>query len=103
TENNTIDVLKNTELVKMANGKPCTFHRAFDEVEDIKTALEQVVSCGFTTLLSSGGDHPAIQGVSILKEMQDQAGERLTVMAGGGVRSSNVQELSKYFRYVHSA
>lgn len=103
TENHKIDLLKNAELVKMAKGKPCTFHRAFDEVEDRNTALEQVISCGFTTILSSGGDHPAIQGVSILKELQDQAGDRLTIMAGGGVRSGNVQELNKHFRFVHSA
>lgn len=98
-----IDVLRNTELVDLAKGKPCTFHRAFDLVQDDVIAMEEVISCGFTTILSSGGDHPAIKGISILMEMKNRAAGRITILVGGGVRSGNLMQFKRHFDFVHTA
>lgn len=103
TKDNKVDILRNTELVKLADGLPCTFHRAFDPLENKKKGLEEVISCGFTTVLTSGGEHPAIKGISKLIKLKEQAGKRITILVGGGVRSSNVGEMKKHFDFVHSA
>ncbi|WP_336664762.1 copper homeostasis protein CutC [Elizabethkingia meningoseptica] len=103
TPDNEVDMVKNKALVELAGGLPCTFHRAFDRIKDKEEALEDVINCGFATILTSGGEHPAMEGLSKLKLIQEQADGRITILVGGGVRSSNVGELKKYFGFVHSA
>ncbi|HFK5503744.1 TPA: copper homeostasis protein CutC [Elizabethkingia anophelis] len=103
TEDNKVDKEKNSALVRLADGLPCTFHRAFDRIQDKEEALEDVIGCGFATILTSGGEHPAMEGLSKLKLIQEQADERITILVGGGVRSTNAGELKKYFGYIHSA
>jgi copper homeostasis protein len=105
-ENNYIDVKRNTELVNLAKPFPCTFHRAFDEVEDYEQALEDVISCGFSTILTSGTHSNVMDGIDVLKKLVRQAQNRITIMPGGGLRSTNInhiQEVTKATFYHSSA
>ncbi len=105
-ENNKIDIERNTELVNLAKPFPCTFHRAFDEVTDYNQALEEVISCGFSTVLTSGTHSNVMDGIDILKKLVHQAKNRITIMPGGGLRSTNIkhiQELTKATFYHSSA
>jgi copper homeostasis protein len=105
-ENNYIDVKRNTELVNLAKSFPCTFHRAFDEVEDYEQALEDVISCGFSTILTSGTHSNVMDGIDVLKKLVRQAQNRITIMPGGGLRSTNInhiQEVTKATFYHSSA
>lgn len=90
-ENNQIDKGKNIELVELAHPLPCTFHRAFDEVSDVFQSLEEVIDCGFTTLLTSGQAQNVVDGVAILLELVRKANNRIIIMPGGGLRSSNIE------------
>lgn len=92
-EDNTVDTVLNKELVELASPAPCTFHRAFDDVPDYRAALEEVISCGFTTVLTSGCTSNVDKGLYTLKALVQQAGDRIVVMPGGGVRSSNIEQL----------
>lgn len=103
TADNKVDIAKNSELVNLAAGLPCTFHRAFDRIADKTKALDEVVSCGFKTILTSGGEHPAMEGLGVLKDLKKQAGNQLTILVGGGVRSHNAKVLKESFDFVHSA
>ncbi|MDP2385048.1 MAG: copper homeostasis protein CutC [Bacteroidota bacterium] len=94
-EDGTIDKERNKELVELAHPLPCTFHRAFDEVEDPKKALEDLIECGFKTILTSGQKTNATEGINDLTELIKQAGDRIIIMPGGGVRSSNIEKLKK--------
>ena len=58
------------------------------EYKDKEEALEDVIGCGFATILTSGGEHPAMEGLSKLKLIQEQADDRITILVGGGVRST---------------
>ncbi|KAL6242150.1 hypothetical protein RBB50_011062 [Rhinocladiella similis] len=89
----TVDVEKTKELVALAHPLPCTFHRAFDEVEDLSRALEDVISCGVSTILTSGGASNALQGAEVLRQLVQDAAGRVTIMPGGGVRSTNLKLL----------
>ena len=91
----TINIEQNKVLVELANPFPCTFHRAFDEVLDYQQALEDVISCGFSTILTSGTFPNVMEGKEVLKQLVIQANNRIEIMPGGGLRSTNVSEINE--------
>ncbi len=92
---NAINIEQNTELVNLAKPIPCTFHRAFDEVDNYKRALEDVISCGFKTVLTSGTFPNVMEGKEVLNELVITANNRIIIMPGGGLRSKNITELDE--------
>ena len=88
-----VDEEQARSLVGVAGDLPVTFHRAFDFIPDHSAALETLISAGVTRILSSGGAPTAREGVPALASLVRQAGDRLVVMAGGGVREENVKEI----------
>lgn len=81
------------ELVVLARPMKVFFHRAFDRVPDQRTALDVLLLHGVDGILTSGGAPTALAGAESLRQLQQQAGSRLTIMAGGGVRSECAREL----------
>jgi len=94
-EDNTINIEQNKALVELAKPFPCSFHRAFDAVSNYEQALEDVISCGFSTLLTSGTFSNVKKGKEVLKKLVEQAKNRLEIMPGGGLRSTNISELNQ--------
>jgi len=81
------------ELVALARPMKVIFHRAFDRVPDQRMALDVLLLHGVDGILTSGGARTALEGAEALRRLQQQAGARLTVMAGGGVRSDTARDL----------
>lgn len=104
-QHNRIDILLNTELVKLASPLPCSFHRAFDHTPNAAAALEEVIQCGFKTILTSGSKSNAMKGIDQLTELVKLAKNRIVIMPGGGLRSSNIAELKDKTKaiYFHSS
>ena len=100
-----VDLGENAELVALAHPLPCTFHRAFDETQDMGEALEDIIACGFDTILTSGGAQDAVTGIETLERLVEKAGDRIKIMPGGSVRSSNIKFLldKAKFKWYHSA
>lgn len=94
-EDNTINIEQNKALVELAKPLPCTFHRAFDEVLDYEQALEDVISCGFSTILTSGTFPNVMKGKEVLEQLVIQANNRIEIMPGGGLRSTNISALDE--------
>lgn len=94
-ENYSINKSQNTELVALAKPFPCTFHRAFDEVLNYEQALEDVIECGFQTILTSGQQPNVMEGVERLADLVSKANNRIVIMPGGGLRVSNIQFLQE--------
>jgi copper homeostasis protein len=94
-EDNTINIEQNKALVELAKPFPCSFHRAFDAVSNYEQALEDVISCGFSTLLTSGTFSNVMEGKEVLKKLVEQAKNRIEIMPGGGLRSTNISELNQ--------
>ena len=86
---NSIDIRRTKELVDLSKPLDFTFHRAFDEVKNPKDALEQLVDLGVHRVLTSGQQKTAEVGLELLKELNDIANGRITILAGGGVNSQN--------------
>ena len=91
-----IDIEKNKELVSAAKGMEVTFHRAFDRVKEPFVALEQIISIGCKRILTSGLKPTVMEGIELLKELVNTAGDRIRIMPGSGVRSNNISHLAQY-------
>ncbi|MBG6187744.1 copper homeostasis protein CutC [Flavobacterium sp. CAN_S2] len=86
----TINEQQNVELVALANPLPCTFHRAFDGVKNKLEALESLIECGFKTVLTSGEETNVVDGIDVLAALVEKANNRIVIMPGGGLRSTNI-------------
>ena len=115
-----IDVTRNSELVHLAGGKPCTFHRAFDYIPESmwEPALRDIIACGFTSILTSGGPsgNQATDCIGLLTGLIDHQipdlqscikgnGRVPEIIIGGGVRSTNIELLVRETRgrWLHSS
>jgi copper homeostasis protein len=85
-----VDVERTRELIRRARPMKATFHRAFDETPDQVAALEDVIETGADWLLTSGGAANVLDGAEQIGRLQRQAGDRLQLMAGGGLRLDNL-------------
>lgn len=88
-----IDVDRCAELVEHAGSMQVTFHRAFDRVRDPFTALEDIIGLGCSRILTSGLRPDVDQGREMLRTLVNTAADRITIMPGSGVRSTNIVEL----------
>lgn len=91
--NRKLDITRNKHLLDLADGLPCTFHKAFDEVVEPFIILQQLIDLGFENILSSGQAATAMLGLPILKQLLQQSENKINIMVGGSVRSSNIQLL----------
>lgn len=89
----TVDAEAVRALVQACGDAPATFHKAFDQTPDRAAALEELVSLGIARVLTSGGAGTATDGAAELAALVEQAGDRVIVLAGGGVRPANVADL----------
>lgn len=103
-EDKTINETACKVLLNAAKGKPCTFHRAIDEVKDFDASIEVLIKLGFTSVLSSGKNCTAELGLENLKHIQEKFGNEIAIIAGGGVRASNFDLLAtSHCKVFHSA
>lgn len=91
--NGRVDVKRTRSLVKAAGGLPVTFHRAIDSSANLGAALDDAIEAGVSRVLTSGGARTAQEGVDVIAALVSQARERLSIIAGGGIREHNVREV----------
>lgn len=94
-EDGNLNELQNAELVALANPLPCTFHRAFDGIKNKLKALESLIECDFKTILTSGQETNVVDGIDVLARLVEKANNRIVIMPGGGLRSSNIELLKE--------
>jgi len=90
-----INIEQTKEMAQVAKPMHITFHRAFDEANNIKQNLEDVIACGCDSLLTSGQSTNVINGISNLKNLIQMANNRIQILAGNGVNHTNVEMLYK--------
>ena len=67
-EDGTMNMAAMEQLMEAADGMSVTLHRAFDVCRDPKEALEQAVSLGMNTILTSGQQNSAVKGAPALQK-----------------------------------
>lgn len=82
------------QLMKEAEGMSVTFHRAFDVCRNPFIALEQIIELGCHRILTSGQMPKAEEGIVLLKQLVDKAGERIIIMPGCGVNANNIAHIA---------
>lgn len=92
----TVDTARSGELAALAHSlsMEATFHRAFDCCADMPAELEKIIGAGFDRVLTSGGQPKAQDGMPMLRRLVEQAGERISIMPGSGVRPGNIKALT---------
>ncbi|MDO4190583.1 MAG: copper homeostasis protein CutC [Bacteroidales bacterium] len=93
TSNGDIDIATMHQLVEAAQGLSLTFHRAFDCCNDPYVALEQIIALGCDRILTSGQATCVEKGSDTLKRLVYLANNRIIIMPGCGITTSNIQQL----------
>lgn len=93
--NGDIDMDFMRQLMAESEGMSVTFHRAFDVCRDPFLALEQIIELGCNRILTSGQMPKAEEGIDLLKQLVDKAGDRIIIMPGCGVNSGNIYQIAQ--------
>ena len=91
-----IDLARTSALAELAYPMDVSFHRAFDRCVDAFKGLEDIIAAGCTRILTSGQTPNAGDGKELIRQLISKAGDRIVIMPGSGVRSSNIRELADY-------
>ncbi|MCT4702247.1 copper homeostasis protein CutC [Enterobacteriaceae bacterium H20N1] len=86
-----VDVERMKQVMDASRGMAVTFHRAFDMCHNPTQALEQLTDLGVARILTSGQQQSAESGLSLLRELKQHSRAPI-IMAGSGVRLSNLQK-----------
>lgn len=89
TSNNEIDEDAIIRLIEKAKGMNITFHMAFDLIENRKAAIDKLIQLGVNRILTKGGNKSAMNNLDILRETVEYAGNRINILAGGGITKDN--------------
>lgn len=99
---NTIDVERTKRLIEASGEMDFVYHRAFDCVPNFEDSLLILKQLGVKRILTSGGKKSAIDGLSVLKKMNEIAGGTPTIMPGGGINPQSILTIKEAgFQEVH--
>ncbi len=88
-----IDTDKLKQIVEWAYPMGVTCNRAYDATPDPFKALEDLIDAGCERVLTSGQKSKAPDAGEILHQLVQQAGERIIIMPGAGIKSTNIEKL----------
>lgn len=90
----TVDLERTALIADYAAPMAVTFHRAFDLCRDAQRAVEDIISVGASRILTSGQARSAIEGAQLIRNLVDAAGNRISIMPGGGIDEYNIALLA---------
>ena len=94
-QDGTVDQKRTGIIRELAYPMEMTFHRAFDRALDPFRALEELIQLGCQRILTSGQQLTAPEGILLLQQLVQAAGDRIIIMPGSGVRINNVKQLAE--------
>lgn len=89
----TVDEARVREMTALAGDKETVFHRAIDVVPDRNAALDTLIRCKVTRVLTSGGKKDAYTGRFQIRDMAAHAAGRIEILPGAGIREENFREI----------
>ncbi|WGF93542.1 copper homeostasis protein CutC [Aequorivita marisscotiae] len=102
TSENKIYFEKTKQLIAASEEMDFTFHRAFDWVENPIEEFQKLIDLRVNRLLSSGQKPRAIEGILLLKKLQNLSKGKLEIMPGGGINLENALKFKEAgFKSIH--
>lgn len=99
---NTIDKERTQQLIEATGDIDFIYHRAFDCVPNPEEALNLLKTLGVKRILTSGGKKSAVEGLDVLKKLNQQAERKITIMPGGGINPQTILKIKEAgFNEVH--
>ena len=95
TRGGELDVERMRALIELARPLDVVLHRAFDRTPSLERALETAIELGVDRILTSGGARDAEAGIEPLRGLVERAGDRIGILAGGGVRAHNAARIAR--------
>lgn len=89
----TLNMEQMKHLMEDAEGMSVTLHRAFDVCADPYETMEQAISLGIDTILTSGQKNICTTGADLLKDLVEKSAGRITIQVGSGVNADVIREL----------
>ena len=93
TPDGDLDLPAMRRMMDCTGGMTVTLHRAFDMTRDPFRALEDAITLGCKTILTSGQEKNALVGAPLLRQLHEAAAGRIDIMAGCGVKKENIREI----------
>lgn len=87
-----IDVTRTREIIELARPTSVTFHRAFDMCRDPYRALDQLIDLGVDKILTSGQKNMAPEGIELIADLVQKAGDEIIIMPGAGLEPENIAD-----------
>ena len=87
---NTIDLIRTKELIELSKPIDFTFHRAFDKIINPFNGMEQLINIGANRILTSGQKETAVEGIELIKKLNESAKGRIKIMPGSGIKQNNL-------------
>jgi len=92
-QDGSISLGRTAQLVELAYPMEITFHRAFDRAKDPLVAMQALIECGVSRILTSG-QHPNVsEGIGLIQKLITVAKKEIIILPGSGVRSQTIPML----------
>lgn len=85
-------------LVKASGNMKMTLHRAIDQSQDAFETLDAIMSLGMHRVLTTGQKNNVVEGTQTLAKMKKFVGNKLAIMAGGGVKADTIENVIQQTR-----
>lgn len=94
TPDGRLDKERMAELIAVCGEMSITLHRAFDMCQDPYEALEEAVTLGVDTILTSGQANNCEVGKVCIKELVKQSEGRIAILVAGGVDARVIERMA---------
>jgi len=91
-----VDLKRTKQLVELANPMNVTFHRAFDVTPNPFKSLEDLIDLGLDRILTAGQKNTVPEGIELIKQLIEKAGNKIIIMPGSGINENNIKEIRDY-------
>lgn len=86
------------QLIQASAGLRVCFHKAIDHARAPVEQIPKLIALGVHRVLTSGGASTAWEGRENLKHWQEQFGDKIEIMAGGGIQPEHLLSLVEHTR-----
>lgn len=93
-QNGMIDEKFMEEVIHIADGRPVTFHRAFDVCIHPMIEIKKLIHLGVKRVLTSAQEKSAAMGIPLLRKLHENYGSEITILVAGGLNPANITAIA---------